>query len=285
MSTEISALPEECLAHILSLTSPEDVLRSAPVSKRFSSVAISDDVWEKFLPSDYRQIVSQSSDHLEFNSLKDLYFLLCSSHILIDQSTKSFTLDKRSGKTCYMLGSRSLIIAWGDTPQYWSWISVPESRFPENAELRWVCWLDIKGTIPTKSLSQNTTYGAYFVFKLVKEDYTGFEFIPMKVCVSEADEDGLPINRDHHPMVTKLVYLKSLEGSRFSRDPEDLPLPVDREDGWMEIEMGTYQVGSDDNDGAFCKKGLVLEMTLREIERLNGKEGLLIQGIELRPLD
>lgn len=42
---------------------------------------------------------------------------------------KSFAIDKLSGKKCLMLGARRLLIAWGDTPTYWDWISVPYSRF------------------------------------------------------------------------------------------------------------------------------------------------------------
>jgi hypothetical protein len=28
-----------------------------------------------------------------------------------------------------MLSARSLYIVWGDTPRYWRWISVPDSRY------------------------------------------------------------------------------------------------------------------------------------------------------------
>lgn len=165
-----------------------------------------------------------------------------------------------------MLSSKSLAIAWGDTPRYWRWISVPESRFPKNAKLVDVCWLDIKGAISTKLLSPDTTYGAYFVFKLT-DTYTGFERVPVKVSVSEVDETG------HHPIVTNSVYLKAQEGS-----PEGVPRPVD---GWMEIQMGTYQVGGGDG----VRESVFLEMSVRQTEILNWKRGLLIQGIELRPLD
>ena len=133
-----------------------------------------------------------------------------------------------------------------------------------------MCWLDIKGAISTKSLSPNTTYGAYFVFKLTDANYTGFESVPVKLSISEVDETG------RHPIVTHSVYLKPQEES-----PEGVPRPAEREDGWMEIEMGTYQVGVDGD----VRENVFLETSVRQTEILNWKSGLLMQGIELRPLD
>ncbi|OIT36575.1 f-box protein pp2-b1 [Nicotiana attenuata] len=46
----------------------------------------------------------------------------------MQQHPKSFSLEKWSGKKCYMLAARSLKIVWADTPRYWRWISLPESR-------------------------------------------------------------------------------------------------------------------------------------------------------------
>jgi len=97
--------------------------------------------------------------------------------------------------------------------------------------------------------------------------YTGFEHLPVTVSVSKVDKDG-----HHEPLVTNSVYLKPQRGL-----PRDLSCPVKREDGWMEIEMGTHHVGMDE--------GVVLEMALMEIERGGWKRGLLVEGIELRPLD
>ena len=42
---------------------------------------------------------------------------------------QSFSLDKPSGKKCFMIGARGLSIIWGQTPQYWQWITPPESRY------------------------------------------------------------------------------------------------------------------------------------------------------------
>ncbi|XP_021736503.1 putative F-box protein PP2-B12 [Chenopodium quinoa] len=267
-------LPEECLSYILSLTSPVDVLKSQVVSKQLYLALGSNTVWEKFLPSDCTEIISQSSVSPilhQLTSKKDLFLHLCRSPILLNNNTQSFGLNKWNGKKCYMLGARALMITWGGTPQYWSWSAVPESRFPEATVLKNVCWLDIKGKMHTKVLSPKTTYGAYFVFKMDVDNHQGFEDTPVNVSISEVTEEGLPTQ--HYTVVVKQFYLEAPSVRR----PEELP--VTRGDGWMEIEMGRYQVGAD------ADQGVVLEMSLREVEELNWKRGLIVHGIELRPLD
>jgi hypothetical protein len=41
-------------------------------------------------------------------------------------------LDRETGAKCYMLSARALQISWGDSPQYWSWIPLADSRFVLN---------------------------------------------------------------------------------------------------------------------------------------------------------
>ncbi|KAK9180344.1 hypothetical protein WN943_029553 [Citrus x changshan-huyou] len=80
-------LPAECISHIISLTTLRDACISSTVCPIFKSAADSDSVWEKFLPSDYKQIISNSvSDSSLITSLskKDLYFHLCHNPIIIN---------------------------------------------------------------------------------------------------------------------------------------------------------------------------------------------------------
>nr|GMN73318.1 hypothetical protein TIFTF001_052155 [Ficus carica] len=83
-----------------------------------------------------------------------------------------------------MVGARGLSIAWGDTPQYWKWISLPESRFPEVAKLSYVLWLHVIAKVETRILSPQTTYVAYFVFKLAERKH-GFENRPVQLFQDE----------------------------------------------------------------------------------------------------
>lgn len=85
-------LPEGCIANALSLTSPRDACRLSLVGSTFRSAAQSDDVWERFLPPDYRDILGRSADGIKLlrssMSKKQLYLHLCDNPILIDGGTK-----------------------------------------------------------------------------------------------------------------------------------------------------------------------------------------------------
>ncbi|XP_004309340.1 PREDICTED: F-box protein PP2-B1-like [Fragaria vesca subsp. vesca] len=102
----------------------------------------------------------------------------------MDNGKMSFSLDKWSGKKCYMICARELFIVWAqDKSRYWSWISVAESRFKEVASLDEVCWLEIRGKIDMSILSPWTLYKAYLVYKLTKRHY-GFN-VPVEVAIAE----------------------------------------------------------------------------------------------------
>ncbi|XP_050220682.1 F-box protein PP2-B10-like [Mercurialis annua] len=290
---EMHVLPEGCVANVLSFTGPRDAGRLSLVSSTFKSASESDAVWEHYLPNDYRSIVSSSSDSSHLlagaNSKKELYLRLCDAPILIDDGRKSFSLDKFSGKKCYMLAARDLMIVWGDTPRYWRWTSELKSRFDEVAELIGVCWLEICGKINVRMLSPDTLYGAYFVFKTTAGAY-GFDQ-PVDVTVGLAGTEGrrrsvyLDVEGDrqqHYQIVVRRVGI--FNHSRAvglqaplptTREKNDDDHPKEREDGWSEIEMGEFFVNGDD-DGDF-------EMKILEVNGGNWKGGLITQGIEIRP--
>ncbi|KAG8363807.1 hypothetical protein BUALT_Bualt19G0060700 [Buddleja alternifolia] len=303
MAVDINALPEDCIANALSLTSPKDACRLSLVASTFRSASRSDTVWDRFLPSDYSDIISRSIDGRDsllarFRCKKDLYLHLCDHPILIDDGRKfhielnskffatlgidmamfflilvqyvnliglsivkkqSFSLEKWSGKKCYVLAARDLIIVWGDTPQYWQWISLPESRFAEVAELLNVCWFKIDGKISMKMLSPNTNYAAYLVFKR-RANFCGF----------------------HNPIFTGYVGFAGQESQTLRIClAESVPnestteYPKQRDDGWMEVMLGEYFVQDGGQDGDF-------EISLFQCNS-SWKSGLIVQGIEIRP--
>ncbi|CAK9165161.1 unnamed protein product [Ilex paraguariensis] len=172
----------------------------------------------------------------------------------------SFSLQKWSGKRCYMLAARDLSIVWGNTPRYWRWTSLPEPRFSEVAELIDVCWLEIRGKINTSMLFPNTNYAAYLVFKSPAGAY-GFEYQPAEVSVGINEGGG----------ETQTVYLNPDGGQMLRYEI----IPRLRGDGWMEIELGQY-VNKGGQDGE-------LEMSLMEVKGGHWKSGLIIQGLEIRP--
>ncbi|KAF8388370.1 hypothetical protein HHK36_027036 [Tetracentron sinense] len=261
----LKGIPEGCKSKILSFTSPRDVCRSSLVSSNFRSAGESDIIWEKFLPSDYQDIISSSvsPSPVVFCSKKDLYFRLCDSPILIDGGNKSFALDKLSGKKCYMVGARELSIAFGDT------------QFSEVAELQRARWLEIRGKMETQMLSPRTTYAAYLVFKFLEGAY-GFDSPPAEVSVrfvegGEAENSARPVYLDPHDgsrvrfqlvQQRRGVYDRSIRHV-LRRSPasvsrqQDGQFPRARGDGWMEIEMGEF-INDSGEDGE-------VEMSLMEV--------------------
>ncbi|XP_059309506.1 putative F-box protein PP2-B12 [Lycium ferocissimum] len=291
-STCLWMLPEGCIAEILSLTSPRDVCRLSLVSPSLQSAADSDSVWEKFLPSDYQSIIAGSPTPIpDFRSLKDLYVYLSHHPILIDEGRKSFSLEKSTGKKCYFLGARYLTIAWGDTPEYWEWTSLPESRFLEVAQLKIVWWLEIWGTIRAGILSPMTSYAANLVYKF--EDDYGFDTRQMEVSVGISGVQSENVRVAYlHPdpqFLPEFVYdeLSFTPGSYnfFTQmesnwhwpedsDSSDTPLPKLRDDGWFELELGEFFTGNEDD---------FIELRMQDVMTGCRKKGLIVEGIEIRP--
>ena len=87
MAGLIDMLPRYCVSKILSFTSPTDAYRSSMVSSMFHSAAESDVLWDMFLPTDYKDVVSRLITPLTFTTKKELFVCLCNP-ILIDDGRK-----------------------------------------------------------------------------------------------------------------------------------------------------------------------------------------------------
>ncbi|CAI0390925.1 unnamed protein product [Linum tenue] len=277
----INALPEDCLTSILCFTSPQDACRSSKVSADFQSAADSDAVWEKFLPSDYRRIVADSVPALQFSSKKELYRKLCDS-VLVDGGRKRFKLEKLSGKKCYELAARDLSITWSSESMYWAWTSLPESRFSEVAVLRTMSWLEIQGKINTQMLTPNTKYGAYLVLKISDRAF-GLDLMPSEVSVQVGNNEErhntayLRRQRNSHvDFMETLMYGHRTEAlkSIVAGGGGEGRLPAERDDGWLEMEIGEFFSG---------EKSEEVKMGLKEVKGHHLKGGLIVHGIEIRP--
>ncbi|XP_078148313.1 F-box protein PP2-B11-like [Carex rostrata] len=285
-------LPEECVAIMVSLTSPRDACRLSAVSSTFRSAAESDIVWARFLPSDYLSLLSRAVHPVRYTSKRELFFLLSGRHILIDRGKMSFGLEKSSGARCYMLSARTLSIVWGDTPQYWRWISLPDSRFSEVAELIDVYWLEIRGKIQRKLLSGKTKYAAYLIYKVNKNGSRSFSFQPQETSVivgehisshtvSIADRDETCRNTIMFRNflrwrgVLTLPYVEDEDNDNYDDERDITKLPCLRDDGWMEVELGEFY-NNEGEDGE-------VEMSFMETKGRHYKRGLFVQGIEIRP--
>ncbi|CAB4285521.1 unnamed protein product [Prunus armeniaca] len=299
---DLQNLPEGCIANVFSLTTPRDACRLSSVSRSFKSASESDAVWDRFIPPENHTILSLQSPSSSVSSSpsspsstsnskskKELYLTLCDNPVLIEQGKMSFSLDKSSGKKCYMISARALSIVWAETPRYWKWISLPDSRFEEVAELVRVCWLEIRGKIGRRMLSPSTLYKAYLVFKSTADAY-GFDRHPAEVWVGmlggEEPTRGrkLPQNTAYHiapgPRRIGLINRRHFLGYQSSqpREINEAQYPKERDDGWLEIELGEFfcQGGGDGGDGE-------LEMACLGNQGGHWKGGLIFQGIEIRP--
>lgn len=163
------------------------------------------------------------------------------------------------------------------------------------AELLDVCWLDIRGTMPTRLLSLNTNYAAYLVFKTTENSY-GLETVA-KASVSFAAATGTSSGGARTGDLVEpegdSVYLKTptyihdlrygwrRPGMRPRRARRPRPeheidgrVPRQRNDGWQEVLLGEFV--NDEGDGD-------VEIKVSETKILNWKRGLILEGIELRP--
>ncbi|KAJ8566057.1 hypothetical protein K7X08_030534 [Anisodus acutangulus] len=159
------------------------------------------------------------------------------------------------------LGARELSIEWADNPEHWTWNYIYNSG-TEVAELRNVCWLDIRGKIDTRRLTQKTSYSAYLVFKLtdnhreLEKAIASVRFVKEKA--EGTDEEGYT------------VFL-----SKAREEGENGRFPHLRSDGWMEIKLGEFF-------NNFGEDGEV-EMRLMETKNPNWKCGIIVKGIDIRP--
>ncbi|XP_057962747.1 F-box protein PP2-B15-like [Malania oleifera] len=279
MAKQLDLLPHDCISHILSFGSPPDACRSAAVSSAIRSAADSDAVWERFLPADYPTILSRLVLPPPSSSKKHLFLALCNP-LLIDDGTKSFSLERATRKICYRLSARELAITWAANPLYWAWKCHFHSRFAEVAELRTVWWLEIIGKINTRMLSPNTKYGAYLIVQFANHAY-GLDSLPSEVSlqVGNYKSQGTIYLRPQKCKKHSLeqVYYSNRIGvlrSRVSTSGEERS-PKDREDGWVEIELGEFYNGGERDEE--------VNMSLKEIKGVHLKGGLVVEGIEIRP--
>ncbi|XP_010502234.1 PREDICTED: F-box protein PP2-B1-like [Camelina sativa] len=312
VTTRFDTLPEDCISMVISHTSPRDACVVASVSKTVKSAAQSDLVWEVFLPTEHSSlVVPRSANHL---SKKEIFLSLADDSVLIEDGKKSFWLDKASGKKCYMLSAMDLKIIWGDSSAYWQWITVPESKFEKVAELRNVCWFEVRGKIRCGMLSKGTHYSVYVVFKRAYNRSYGFDSVPVEAGVGfvgkeatkrsvflesggaeDSSSDFVGYSGISYAMVSRAFRMRRPwmrgawreheeeeeeedEGVRKS-DRRNVEEPKERGDGWSEVELGKFYI----SDGGCDEDSDEIEISMMETENGHWKSGLIIQGFELRP--
>ncbi|CAN0921570.1 F-box protein PP2-B15 [Linum grandiflorum] len=190
-----------------------------------------------------------------------------------------FKLEKSTGKKSYVLSARDLSITWSNEPLYWSWTSDPESKFPEVAMLRTMSWLEIDGQINTRMLTQNTKYGAYLLIKITDRSYS-LDSMASEVSIQVGGNEVcsgtayLRCKQNGNDTVSMMERLMSKSTVVASGGGGEGRLPEEREDGWLEVEIGEFYSGERDEE---------VKMSLKEVKGYHLKGGLVVHGIEVRP--
>uniref|UniRef100_A0A7N0V7L1 Uncharacterized protein n=1 Tax=Kalanchoe fedtschenkoi TaxID=63787 RepID=A0A7N0V7L1_KALFE len=167
-----------------------------------------------------------------------------------------------------MIAAIDLNITWSDTPNYWRWTAVPESRHAV-AELLQVCWLNITGRLDASKLTPpNVTYAAYLVYKFTIES--------LWLDLPPGEAYAGPVGAENS--VSK-IYLIPEEKQQAGSERAD-QYATRRADGWMEVKLGEFVV----NGGQEGADGGEVEMGFREVSGC-WKQGLIVRGMEVRPRD
>ncbi|KAF8697986.1 hypothetical protein HU200_035489 [Digitaria exilis] len=266
---EIERLPEELLSAAICLTTPGDARRAAAVSRAFRAAADCDVVWSRFLPGDLPPLAGDDDGQLSRAPPSNkARFLRLAGRPVVLADGRTVRLSPRRSKNesiCYYpLITRS---------------------FSEAAELRTVCWLEIRGKIDSKMLSKNSTYSVYLVFKVAREAY-GLEHPEQntsvvlggiksarRVCLDGYDSDGEDRASEFYHSLPSGSLLRPKRRNRLEI-PQNVLLPKERADGWKELELGMFH-NDEGEDGEVCISLAETSSTL--------KIGLIVQGVEIRP--
>lgn len=92
--------------------------------------------------------------------------------VFLEDKKLKYYVDEKTNKNCFMLFARKLDICWSDHSDYWKWTNEETSGEEiEVAELKEVCWLDIRGKFDrTIDLSPGTMYEIVFVVRMIDDD-------------------------------------------------------------------------------------------------------------------
>jgi hypothetical protein len=166
-------------------------------------------------------------------------------------------------------------------------------RFGEVAELMDCTFLDIYGRLPAASLTPATSYAAYLVYGTAK-GHRGLSFPDQETTVSFSGRATPPPAEAITSRRAVCLRPDEAETRKFwgAGDPAGVVAtatpdggaeePRLRGDGWWEVEMGRLRT----NDAGEHEAPDEEEVAVASFEVLGSypKRGLIVEGIEFRPL-
>ncbi|KAJ1686195.1 hypothetical protein LUZ63_017585 [Rhynchospora breviuscula] len=173
-----------------------------------------------------------------------------------------------------MIAARALEFVWGEDESYWKWIPLSNSRFSEGILLHEVCWLEIRAKIKCRVLSARTAYAAYLIFSMEE----GANWLDTTLQKSSIIMNGMTVSK-HWICLDPKGSMRRRHAQHIRNSDKvgpNVKVPEDRDDGWKEIEIGRFYI-SDGHDEE-------VQVKLMEVRGVDWVSGLLLQGIEFRPL-
>ncbi|KAF3341153.1 F-box protein [Carex littledalei] len=147
------------------------------------------------------------------------------------------------------------------------------------------CQLAVCGKIDCKALSPRTRYGAYLVYKLTEISDDQYHRHPIgqirqrtSVIVGKNITKRTVYLEPNYDKYVRKIFSEwkiAYEDSEF--DNKETISAKERDDGWIEVEIGEFYIEKDE-DGE-------VQMKLEEDNAQGLKSGIIIEGIEIRPMN
>lgn len=122
----LADLPEDCIATIISHTTPIDAARLTRVCSAFKRAIESDAVWENFLPSDYKTTLKTWPS--SGSKKKDIVMTMANG-VFLDQGLQKYVLLRRTRGVCRVLSVEAMNVAGGQDTRFWRWEQSRSSCF------------------------------------------------------------------------------------------------------------------------------------------------------------
>ncbi|MFS7956854.1 putative phloem protein [Helianthus anomalus] len=221
--------------------------------------------WEKKMPAEYTDLIKWSTYSIQWTTKNELYSILRKG-FLIDKGEKWLSIGK-SMKKRFMIPATEFL-----QKGKWIWKSQPESRFKQVAESRDMDEFRVAFEIKSKLLSPQTTYSCHLIYK-PPENHSLIEG-PIALF-----NQSLQFPRSIYFIVPHIAIIGD-QTSRGELNPSRKIKghPKVRKDGWMEVELWEDTTDTIGTIGAECT------LNGMDIDGEYNFAGLVIQGIELRPL-
>ncbi|KAM0068517.1 putative protein kinase RLK-Pelle-CrRLK1L-1 family [Helianthus debilis subsp. tardiflorus] len=212
--------------------------------------------WEKKMPADYTDLIKWSTYSIQWTTKNELYSIL----------RKGFLIDNGEKKR-FMIPATEFL-----QKEKWIWKSLPESRFEQVAESHDMDEFRVAFEIKSKLLSPQTTYSCHLIYK-PPENHSLIEG-PIALF-----NQSLHFPRSIYFIVPHIAII-GYQTSRGELNPchKIKGHPKVRKDGWMEVELW------EDTTDTIGTIGAEFTLNGMDIDGEYNFAGLVIQGIELRPL-